>query len=106
MMKENRIVVKAPFKERWEAFKKAYFEWARYNPYKEDPLPNRNEIWRRLAEDVVMPTDIVKELRVTGLIAGKRDLIYKEECKIRKKRVKFKKKTLRRRLKDSFIDLF
>lgn len=35
MMKENRIVVKAPFKERWEAFKKAYYEWARYNPYKE-----------------------------------------------------------------------
>lgn len=44
MRKENRIVVKAPFKERWEAFKKAYYEWARYNPYKEDPVPKWDKI--------------------------------------------------------------
>ena len=48
MIKENRIVEKAPFKERWEAFKEAYFEWARYNQYKVYPLPNRNVIWNRI----------------------------------------------------------
>ena len=106
MIKENRIVEKAPFKERWEAFKKAYFEWARYNQYKVYPLPNRNAIWNRIEKETEIPKDFVAQTTVLAKIRAKVDFIYKKEMKRRKAVVKSTKKRLRGNLKKTFLDLF
>ncbi|WP_066924252.1 hypothetical protein [Murdochiella massiliensis] len=107
MMKENRIVVKAPFKERWEAFKKAYYEWALYNQYKEDPYPDWHTIGleeqRRTIPTPRTATEYVYASAKAGAIA---DRLYWAEMKARKKRVKAKKKRLRGNLKRTFLDLF
>ena len=59
MIAEKRVAERAPFKKRLEAFKEAYFEWARYNPYKVYPLPNRNVIWNRIEKNTEIPEDFV-----------------------------------------------
>lgn len=106
MMQENRVNVKAPFKERWAAFKEAYYEWARYNPYKVYPLPNRNVIWNRIEKETEIPMDFVAETTVLAKIRAKVDFIYKNEIKRRKAVVKNTKKRLRGNLKETFLDLF
>ena len=107
MMKENRIVVKAPFKERWEAFKKAYYEWALYNQYKEDPYPDWHTIGleeqRRTIPTPKTLTEYVYASAKAGAIA---DRLYWAEMKARKRRVKAKKKRLRGNLKRTCLDLF
>ena len=107
MMKENRIVVKAPFKERWEAFKKAYYEWARYNQYKEDPLPKYNDFWKAEVKKEEIPKDFVQKIttyydHLSALAKPK----YEKAVQNRKQRIKAKKKRLRGNVKRTFLDLF
>lgn len=107
MTNENRIIEKAPFKERWKAFKKAYYEWALYNQYKEAPYPDWNTIGieeqRRTIPAPKTSTEYLAACVQAGAIA---DRLYWAEMKARKKRVKAKKKCLRGNLKRTFLDLF
>lgn len=106
MNNENRTVEKAPFKERWKAFKEAYYEWARYNQYKVYPLPNRNVIWNRIEKETEIPADFVAQTTVLAKIRAKVDFIYKKEIKRRKAVVRNTKKRLRGNLKRAFLELF
>ncbi len=105
MIAEKRVAERAPFKKRLEAFKEAYFEWARYNPYKVYPLPNRNVIWNRIEKNTEIPEDFVAETTVLARIRAKVDFIYKNEIKRRKAVVKNTKKRLRRNLMKAFLEL-
>ena len=105
-MKNNKKPEKPPFEIRWETFRKAYFEWARYNSYKVYPLPNRNILWNRIQKDFEIPKDFVAQTTVLAKIRAKVDSTYKKEIDRRKTIVKETKKRLRRNLKLAFIDLF
>ena len=107
MTNENRTVEKAPFKERWEAFKVAYFEWARYNQYKEDPLLKYNDFWKAEVKKEEIPKDFVQEITTyyDHLLALAKPK-YEKAVQNRKQRVKAKKKRLRGNLKRTFLELF
>lgn len=105
MMKENRIVVKAPFKERWEAFKKAYYEWARYNPYREDPVPKWDKIWDEIEKEYDWPEHFVDKRQVCLNIRQRTQKRYDIEIKQRKMTVQEKKTRLRKALKVAFTNL-
>ncbi len=105
-MENNKTLEKAPFEIRWETFRKAYFEWARYNPYKAYPVPNRNVIWNKIQGKTEIPKDFVAQTTVLAAIGAKVDFIYKKEMKRRKIIVKAIKKQHRKTLKEAFLNLF
>ena len=105
-MKNNKKSEKPPFEVRWETFRKAYFEWARYNPYKVYPVPNRSVIWNRIAEKTEIPKDFVAQTTDLAKIRAKVDSTYRKEMNKRKIIVKETKKRLRRNLKQAFLNLF
>lgn len=105
MTKENRIAVKAPFKERWKAFKEAYFAWARYNPYKEDAVPKWDKIWDEIEKEYDWPEHFVDKRQVCLKIRQRTQLRYDRETKLRKMTVQAKKTRLRTALKAALINL-
>ena len=106
MMKENRIVVKAPFKERWEAFKKAYYNWARCNPYKEYPYP-RYEDFRQEEFDVQkLPEHFIDKVHYYDEVYRMATIKHREALRRRKINIKAKKIRLRYELKQAFFNLF
>lgn len=105
-IEEKKLKGKAPFKERWQSFKKAYLAWAQYNQFKEDPFPDWNTVG--LEEIRKLPparnsTEYVIRCSKAGAIS---DYMYKRAWKERRVRVKTKKSTLRKNLKQAFLKLF
>ncbi len=105
-MKDNKKSEKPPFEVRWESFRKAYFEWARYNPYKEDPYPKRKEIGKTEIAKLPKPRNTVEYMYLSATASDICDNLYWQALKKRKLRVKAKKKKLRKNLKQVFLDLF
>ena len=88
---KNNNIGKAPFSERWQSFKEAYFAWAKYNQFKEDPFPDWNSVG--LEEINKLPparnsTEYVMKCSKAGAIS---DYMYKRAWKERKIRVRQKK---------------
>lgn len=105
-MKNNKTLVKAPFKERWISFKEAYLAWAQYNQFKEDPFPD----WHTVGQDEIRKLPPARNLTEYVMKCSKAsaisDYLCKRILKERKVRVKIKKSTLRKNLKQAFLNLF
>lgn len=105
-IKKNNIG-KAPFSERWRGFKEAYFAWARYNSYKDDPCLKFSDYWK---DELVLeekPKDIVETITVFyDKATSSARLKYNQDEQRRKIRVRAKKSRLRKNLKQAFLDLF
>lgn len=104
-MENNKTLEKAPFKERWEAFRKAYYEWAR-NAYKDYPIPDRRKIYKEVKAKTELPDNIVERMMASPSIITKSDAIFMREVKRRSKTIKEIKKERRQKLKKAFLNLF
>lgn len=103
---KKKNMEKAPFRERWLRFKKAYLEWATYNQFKEDPYPDWNTVGLEEIRKLPPAKNTTEYLLKCSKATAISDYMYKKAFKERRVRVKRKKTRLRKNLKQAFLDLF